>query len=107
LGVLLLLIVEFAAVLALSRSRGVSAREAPTAIEGWIALGARNLAIPADAKRLSNPVAATPETLAEARAHWADHGWHPAHGLDTFRVSVAADVMKRKVWPRTLTILNY
>jgi mono/diheme cytochrome c family protein len=31
------------------------------------------MAIPTGAKGMSNPVTATPEILAEARAHWADH----------------------------------
>jgi mono/diheme cytochrome c family protein len=67
------LAVEFAAFAALYRSRGMSARETPTAIERSIATRARDLAIPAAAKRLSNPLTPAPEILAEARAHWADH----------------------------------
>ncbi len=31
------------------------------------------MALPADAKRQTNPVPNSPEVLAEARAHWADH----------------------------------
>ncbi len=72
-GALVLLLIQFAAVIVLTGARGVSAREAPTRIEGWVARRARDMAIPGDAKRLSNPVAATQEALAEARAHWADH----------------------------------
>ena len=72
-GALLLLVIQFAAVIVLTSVRGLSAREAPTAIEGWIARRARDMAVPGKAKRLSNPVAATGEVLGEARAHWADH----------------------------------
>jgi mono/diheme cytochrome c family protein len=72
LGALLLLVVQFAAVILLARASGVSAREAPAGMEGWIARRARDMAIPDDAKRLANPVGAQ-EALAEARAHWADH----------------------------------
>jgi|SRR5580698_4439802 mono/diheme cytochrome c family protein len=54
-------------------ARGLSAREEPSAIERWIARRARMAAIPRDAASRTNPVPTTPEMLAEARAHWADH----------------------------------
>ncbi len=57
----------------LRTARGFSARAEPSAIETWLARKARGLAIPIDAKRRSNPIAGTPEVLADARAHWADH----------------------------------
>jgi mono/diheme cytochrome c family protein len=53
--------------------RGYSARETPTALEAAIARRLRYLATPADARGRRNPVAATPEVLGEARAHFADH----------------------------------
>jgi mono/diheme cytochrome c family protein len=54
-------------------ARGFSARERPTALERWMARRARTLAAPAGARERTNPVADSPEVLAEARAHWADH----------------------------------
>jgi mono/diheme cytochrome c family protein len=54
-------------------ARGFSAREEPSAVEGWVARRVRRAAVPADAANKTNPVPNTPEILAEARAHWADH----------------------------------
>src|SRR5213594_2866483 len=54
-------------------SRGFSARDEPSRAEAFIARRLRSLAVPGRAKRLPNPVALTPEVLAEARAHFADH----------------------------------
>ena len=69
----LVLLQGIGAVIVLLSARGLSAREKPTGIEGWIARRARDIALPTGAKTRSNPVANTPETLNEARAHWADH----------------------------------
>jgi mono/diheme cytochrome c family protein len=52
---------------------GFSARDNPSRQETLIARVARRLAVPAGAKRQQNPFRATPELLAEARAHFADH----------------------------------
>jgi len=57
----------------LSRAHGLSAREEPAGIESWIARRAREAALPAGARNQANPVANTPEVLAGARAHLADH----------------------------------
>ena len=54
-------------------ARGFSASEPPGALERWIARRARSAAMPADARARPNPLQNTPEVLAEARAHWADH----------------------------------
>jgi mono/diheme cytochrome c family protein len=54
-------------------ARGFSAREEPSAVERWVARRVRRAAVPADAANKTNPVPNTPEVLAEARAHWADH----------------------------------
>jgi len=54
-------------------ARGFSAREQPGAMERWLTRYARSLAVPQDARERKNPVPDSPETLAEARAHWADH----------------------------------
>ena len=53
--------------------RGFSARDNPSALEAYIARAVRRLSTPAAAKQARNPFAATPETLADARAHFADH----------------------------------
>ena len=53
--------------------RGFSARDTPSLLETYIAGAARRFAIPAAAKHAKNPFAPTPEVLAEARAHFADH----------------------------------
>jgi mono/diheme cytochrome c family protein len=62
--------------------RGFSARESPSALERWVARRARSMAAPADAQGRANPVPNSPEVLAEARAHWADHcaGCHANNG---------------------------
>jgi len=62
-----------AGVTTLRRSRGFSAREQPSAAERWITAWMRAAALPAEAKARTNPVPNTPEVLADARAHWADH----------------------------------
>jgi len=63
----------FALAAFLYTAHGLSAREEPSAAERWIARRARMAAVPADAMNRTNPVPDTPEVLAEARAHWADH----------------------------------
>ena len=55
------------------QGNGFSAREEPTYVEAWIARGLRRVATPRSARDAKNPIAATPEILAEARAHFADH----------------------------------
>jgi mono/diheme cytochrome c family protein len=66
----------------LMNARGFSAREQPAAMEEWIARRLRSAALPSDARARANPVPNTPETLAEAREHWADHcaGCHANDG---------------------------
>ena len=54
-------------------ANGISAREQPGTLERWIARYARALASPKDARRRPNPFPDSPQTLADARAHWADH----------------------------------
>jgi len=55
------------------RGRGFSARDQPTLMETWMARGARRLAMPRSWRDRPNPVPASPEVLADARAHFADH----------------------------------
>lgn len=54
-------------------ANGFSARAQPSAIERFVARRTRAMASPAGARERGNPVAESPEILAEARAHWADH----------------------------------
>jgi mono/diheme cytochrome c family protein len=53
--------------------RGFSAREHPSKLETLVATTVRNMAVPAKAKQMKNPLPSTAENIAEARAHWADH----------------------------------
>ncbi len=53
--------------------RGLSARDEPSAIEAFVARRVRSLAAPRRARALPNPIALTPEALADARGHFADH----------------------------------
>jgi mono/diheme cytochrome c family protein len=63
-------------------ARGFSARERPSALEQWIARRARSMSAPTDARDRVDSVPNSPEVLAEARAHWADHcaGCHANNG---------------------------
>jgi mono/diheme cytochrome c family protein len=54
-------------------SNGFSARSDPSFIEKFAAQQARNMAMPAEATHLSNPVAESSDVLNKAMAHWADH----------------------------------
>ena len=65
----------------LTIGRGLSARDNPSAIEVYIARISKRLSIPAAARDARNPFASTPEILAEARAHFADH-CATCHGND-------------------------
>ena len=72
-----------AGVVTLVRSvrHGFSARDEPTAVEAWLASTMRHYAVPAALRAAKNPVPLTPEVMAEARAHFADH-CASCHGND-------------------------
>jgi|SRR5579859_2751064 len=53
--------------------RGFSARDQPSALETYVARTARNMAVPSKAGKQKNPFPTSPELIAEARAHFADH----------------------------------
>jgi mono/diheme cytochrome c family protein len=53
--------------------RGFSTRDSPSTVEAFVAQRARDMAIPAKARRINNPVSTSPEVYADARAHFADH----------------------------------
>jgi len=57
----------------IQKGRGFSTRDQPTAMERWVAGKARAMAMPAEAKSKTNPIPNSPEVIADARAHWADH----------------------------------
>ena len=52
---------------------GFSARDLPTALEAIVARKVRMMAIPPEAKNEKNPYVPSPDTLTEARRHFADH----------------------------------
>ena len=62
-------------------SRGVSARDEPTAVEAFMARRLRRLATPSHLHSAKNPVALTSEVMAGAREHFADH-CASCHGND-------------------------
>ena len=53
--------------------RGFSARQRPTILETFVARAMRRLAVPASLKNARNPISSSPEVIAEARSHFADH----------------------------------
>lgn len=71
--VLSLLLLIGGAVFVRSLRHGFSALDEPTMMEEMMARRMRSWSVPADLKNAKNPVPVTPEVLAEARAHWADH----------------------------------
>jgi mono/diheme cytochrome c family protein len=52
---------------------GLSARVNPSVLEIMMARQLRHMAIPTSARKLQNPATDTPETLRDARLHFADH----------------------------------
>ena len=74
-GAITLVVVVAAAGLIFLRTgaNGFSARAQPSAMERLVARRTRAMASPAGARERRNPVVESPEILAEARAHWADH----------------------------------
>jgi mono/diheme cytochrome c family protein len=72
--VVALVVLAGGAVVFLSAVRhGFSARDQPSRVETVIARRVRSMGIPGRVKQLPNPVALSPDVLADARAHFADH----------------------------------
>ena len=65
----------------LALRRGFSSLDEPGAAEVALARAARRWAVPAELRDARNPLPASEEVLAEARAHWADH-CASCHGND-------------------------
>ena len=74
---------------------GFSAHDEPTKIEAALAQRMRRWAVPADLRKAKNPVELTPEVLAEARAHFADH-CASCHGND----GKGQTTMGRRLYPK-------
>jgi mono/diheme cytochrome c family protein len=72
-GALLGLVLVAAAALGYARVSGLESRSAPGPIETRVSRMTRRVAVPADLRLQPNPVASTPEALAEGRSHFADH----------------------------------
>jgi mono/diheme cytochrome c family protein len=75
---------------------GFSAHDEPTAIERIVARSMRHWAAPSDLRERRNPIPLTPEVLAEARAHFADH-CATCHGND----GKGQSGMGKQMYPRT------
>jgi mono/diheme cytochrome c family protein len=69
----LIILAAMAAGLVLFVRRGFSTRTSPSAPEAWIATTLRELSIPRQYKDMRNPLDCSPEALAAAKEHWADH----------------------------------
>jgi mono/diheme cytochrome c family protein len=72
-ALLVVLVVLGAAAIAYVVSTGLSARPQPGAWETRLAREVRALAVPREMKQRRNPVAASPEAVADGLAHFADH----------------------------------
>ena len=73
LSVVLLLVVAAVVQGVVLIRHGFSAREQPSALETYLARTARRLAVPSGAKSEKNPLTASPESMVDGRAHFADH----------------------------------
>ena len=71
-GAMLLLVIAGALLVRFIRY-GLSTHDEPTKAEVVMAGALRRWALPADLRRRRNPLPASPEVLAEARSHFADH----------------------------------
>jgi mono/diheme cytochrome c family protein len=74
---------------------GFSAHDEPTKAEVVLARALRHWAAPADLRDVKNPLSATPEVLADARAHFADH-CASCHGND----GKGSTTLGRHLYPR-------
>ena len=78
----LIVVVLFGGLYVYARGHGSSAREQPSWMERTMALNARKIATPADAKSLANPrQQQTAEMIAEADEHFVEH-CSICHGID-------------------------
>src|ERR1041385_41729 len=75
---------------------GLSARDHPTVLEAFIAARMRTWAVPSALKNAKNPLPLTPQVLADARAHFADH-CASCHGND----GKGRTFIGQRLYPRT------
>lgn len=80
-AVIVAIVILGAIVFARTLRYGFSAHDEPTRVEMLMATMMRHYSAPADLRDAKNPVPLTPEVLAEARAHFADH-CASCHGND-------------------------
>lgn len=80
---------------------GFSAHDEPTAIERVLARSVRHWAVPSDLRGRKNPIPASPEVVAEGRAHFADH-CATCHGNDGKGTSALGATMYPKTPDLTL-----
>ena len=76
--------------------RGFSTLDEPSAPEAFLAKTMRRLSVPSDLRETRNPLALTPEVLAEGREHFADH-CATCHGND----GKGQTSMGQKFYPRS------
>jgi mono/diheme cytochrome c family protein len=84
-----------AAALVYARATGLRARADAGAVETSLARAVRSFAVPRNVKGLTNPVAETPEILAEGLAHYADH-CAVCHGND----GSGNTQLGQRTWPK-------
>lgn len=94
-GVTVLALAAGAVLLVTTLRRGFSALDEPTPMEALLARAMRRYAVPADLRGRKNPLALTPELVAEGRAHFADH-CATCHGND----GKGQTSMGQKFYPR-------
>ena len=75
---------------------GLSAHDEPTRLEASVARTVRHWAVPSELRNAKNPMALTPEVLAEGRAHFADH-CAGCHGND----GKGGSGFGKQMYPRT------
>ena len=73
LGIVIVVLIALVVFGTLMVRHGFSARDNPSWVETVVARTVRSMAFPSRAKQMPNPVPNTPENLAAAEAHWADH----------------------------------
>lgn len=73
LGLFLAIVIGAAVVLRGMISHGFSARDQPSAVEAFLAGRMRHWAVPANARKMTNPFVDSAEAVAAGRMHFADH----------------------------------
>ena len=95
-GVVVALVLVSAIAVMSTLRYGFSAHDEPTRIEAVVARTVRHWAVPSDLRDRKNPIPLTPEVLAEARAHFADH-CATCHGND----GKGQSGMGKEMYPKT------